>query len=142
MFEDIQKLFVLHPGKRAQKHGVPVYKRKEPRCRGQYLPWAQRPASENGTNDLATSDVNVLGQHCHQVIGGAETVCGDIGSNDGEEETKGCKECCCPVVPAVDEMEWIPEKFTVDLFGGRCHSNAWKQRVDERKTKEEGNRYL
>ena len=86
------------------------------------LPRTQRPSTQNRTQDLPSTDIDVLReQNCH-VVRGRQGVCRNVRAEGGQHERECGEEDGRAIVPFVDELKRVPENLAVK--NGPCGSHG------------------
>ena len=87
---------------------------------GEYLPWTECPAPENGADNLSTSNIDIAGVQRSHVIPDTQRICGDIRAKRGENKHERCEKCTSAIVPLIDKLEWVPENLTIEDDARAC----------------------
>lgn len=101
----------------ALKKGRPTYRNKS-------------PATNEGSQQLTTTDVDVLGAERHEIVGRAYGVGRNVntdGDNDQADGAKGSSSTSTVgsgVHPVVDDFDWIPDDFVICRLSGSGGEDA------------------
>ena len=90
------------------------------------------PASNDGSKQLTTADVNVLGSERHEVVGRAYGVGRDVDTEGDYDQADGGKGGSSPATvrpgchPQIDDVDGVPHNLTISRLSG-CGSEDAKQ---------------
>jgi hypothetical protein len=93
---------------------------------GEDFPWAQRPATDERTKYLPTTNIDVSWtERCH-IVARTKRVGGDVCAKRCKNKRESRKEGSSTVVPLINKSEGIPQDLTVKNGAGGSHSNPDK----------------
>lgn len=133
-----------YPSDRCEEHSVATHKVEEGCCTTQDLPRHDDPATNDGSDNTATEDVDVARTEYRQVVSCRDAVCCDVRPDLSHVPARCREESCCTttraiLLPVGDDVQRVPQ---VALFrpddrssGGRNDAedttygeNDWEER--------------
>jgi hypothetical protein len=94
--------------------------------------WNKAPATNDGSKQLTTADVDVLGAERHEVVGRAYGVGRDVDTEGDDDQADGAKGGSSAATvgprfhPQTDDFDGVPDDFAICRLGG-CGSEDAKQ---------------
>ena len=120
--------------------GVVVSDVKVGSYEGKTAYWYKSPATYNGSKELTTTDVDVLGAERHEIVRRADGVGGDVDTKRDDDQTDGGK-CSCStttvrarVHPSIDDHDGVPYDRPICRLSG-CGGEDAKQANDSCRAK-------
>ena len=109
--------------------------------KGRPIYWNKAPATNDGSKELTTTDVDVLGAERHEVIGRAYGVGRDVDTKGDDEQADGAKGGSSPATvgprfhPETDDLDGVPNDLVICRLRGRGSedakqaNNSWESRL-------------
>ena len=88
------------------------------------------PATNNGSKNLTTADVNVLGAERHEVVCCADRVGGDVDAERDDEQGNGAESGSSAATvgpvrhPQTDDLDGVPDDLAVCCLSGCSSEDA------------------
>lgn len=102
--------------------------------------WNKCPATNNGSKQLTTPNVDILGAEGHEVVGRADGVCRDVDTKGNDNQADGAKGGSCAAGmrarcgPELDDFNGVPDDFAICRLSG-CGSEDAEQANDSCKSR-------